>query len=184
MMFMVCLLSNDGIKIRILGTWQLRFIIFLFCLFFRNQLEKVDFLIKTLIKEFSLCWTSFYIYFYNYLDLYELEFIWTLFKIYDSDVFYLNLWLNICFLNNFVNIREYPWIPVDMKKKGGYPHNEYLTDMGTSTGRIFIQRIRYGEATTRTLPAPLTSLVVHLWFLKLSRRCEKSLVTLEVEWLN
>jgi len=49
------LLSNDGIKIRILGTWQLRFIIYLFCLFFRNQLEKVDFFIKTLIKEFLLC---------------------------------------------------------------------------------------------------------------------------------
>jgi len=29
-------------------------------------------LIKTLIKKFSLCWTSFYNYFYNYLDLYEL----------------------------------------------------------------------------------------------------------------
>ena len=55
MMFMVCLLSNDGIKIRILDTWQLRFIICLFCLIFRNQLEKVDFLIKPLIKEFSLC---------------------------------------------------------------------------------------------------------------------------------
>jgi len=49
----------------------------------------VSLLIKTLIKEFSLCWTLFYIYFYNYLDLYQLEFIWTLFKIYDSDVFYL-----------------------------------------------------------------------------------------------
>ena len=48
-------------------------------------------LIKTLIEEFSLCWTSFYIYFYNYLDLYELEFVWTLFKIYDSDVFYFIL---------------------------------------------------------------------------------------------
>ena len=48
-------------------------------------------LIKTLIKEFLLCWTSFYIYFYNYLDLYELEFIWTLFKIYNIDVFYFIL---------------------------------------------------------------------------------------------
>jgi len=54
-------------------------------------LEKVDFLIKTLIKEFSLCWTFFYIYFYNYLDLYEFEFIWTLFKIYDIHVFYFIL---------------------------------------------------------------------------------------------
>ena len=43
---------------------------------------------------------SFYVYFYNYLDLYEFEFVWTLFKIYDIDAFYfiyLNLWLNICF---------------------------------------------------------------------------------------
>ena len=55
MLFMVCLLSNDEIKIRILGTWQLRFIICLFYLFSRNQLEKVEFLIKILIKEFSLC---------------------------------------------------------------------------------------------------------------------------------
>ena len=55
MTFMVCLLSNDGIKIRILGTWQFKFIIYLFCLFFRNELEKLDFLIKILIKEFPLC---------------------------------------------------------------------------------------------------------------------------------
>ena len=86
MMFMVCLLSNDEIKIRILNTWQLSFIICLFYLF-----EKVSLLIKALIKKFSLYSTSFYIYFYNYLDLYELEFIWTLFKIYDSDVFYFIL---------------------------------------------------------------------------------------------
>jgi len=33
-------------KLRILGTWQLRFIIWLF---FRNQSEKVNLLIKTLI---------------------------------------------------------------------------------------------------------------------------------------
>jgi len=44
---------------------------------------------ETLIKEFPLDWTSFYIYFCNYLDLYELEFIWILFKIYDTNVFYL-----------------------------------------------------------------------------------------------
>jgi len=37
MTFMICLLSNDEIKIRILGMWQLKFIICLFCLFFRNQ---------------------------------------------------------------------------------------------------------------------------------------------------
>ena len=62
------------------------------------------------------------------------------------------------FLNNFVNIRGYPWIPADMKKIDGYPHNGYLTDMGTGMGQIFIQRVGYGRTTTRTLPAPLTSL--------------------------
>jgi len=101
----------------------------------------VDFLIKTLIKEFSLCWTSFYIYFYNYLYLYELEFIWTLFKIYDNDVFYFILFefmIKYLYFNNFVNTRGYPWIPADMKKIGGYPHNGYPTDMGTGTGHIFI----------------------------------------------
>jgi len=30
--------------------------------------------------------------------------------------------------------------------------------MGMGTGQIFIQRVGYGGATTRTLPAPLTSL--------------------------
>jgi len=44
------------------------------------------------------------------------------------------------------------------KKIGGYPHNGYSTDMGTSMGRIFIQQVGYEGATTRTLPAPLTSL--------------------------
>ena len=34
---------------------------------------------------------SLYLYFYDYLDLYELEFVSTLFKIYDSDVFYFIL---------------------------------------------------------------------------------------------
>jgi len=82
-------LSNDGIKIKIFGTWQLKFII---CLFFRNPLDEiVSLLIKTLIKKFSLCSMSFYIYFYDYLNLYQLEFIWTLFKIYDSDAFYFIL---------------------------------------------------------------------------------------------
>jgi len=32
-----------------------------------------------------------YIYFYNYLDLYGLEFVRNLFKIYDNDVFYFIL---------------------------------------------------------------------------------------------
>jgi len=47
-----------------------------------------------------------------------------------------------------------------MKKIDGYPHNGYPMDMGTSTGQIFIQRVGYGGATTRTLPASLTSLVI------------------------
>jgi len=45
-----------------------------------------------------------------------------------------------------------------MKKIDGYPHNGYPTDMGTGTGRIFIQWVGYEGTTTRTLPAPLTSL--------------------------
>ena len=27
------------------------------------------------------------------------------------------------------------WVPVHMKKIGGYPYNGYPTDMGTGTGR-------------------------------------------------
>jgi len=77
-------------------------------------------------------------------------------------LFYLNLWLNFLFLINFVNTRGYPWIPANMKKIDGYPHNGYLTDMGTGTGQIFIQRVGYEGATTRTLPAPLTSLILTL----------------------
>jgi len=52
-----------------------------------------------------------------------------------------------------------------MKKIDGYLHNGYSMNMSMSTGRIFIQRGRifiqrvgYGGATTRTLPALLTSL--------------------------
>jgi len=48
-----------------------------------------------------------------------------------------------------------------MKKIDGYPHNGYPTDMGTGTGQIFIQWVGYVGATTRTLPAPLTSLGVN-----------------------
>jgi len=46
------------------------------------------------------------------------------------------------------------------EKIDGYPHNGYPMDMGMGmgTGRIFIQRVEYGGATTRTLLAPLTSL--------------------------
>jgi len=65
--------------------------LFILFIFQKSIRERVSLLIKILIKEFSSCSTSFYIYFYNYLDLYQLEFIWTLFKIYDSNVFYFNL---------------------------------------------------------------------------------------------
>jgi len=47
-----------------------------------------------------------------------------------------------------------------MKKIGRYPHNEYPTDKGTSTGQIFIQQVGYMGAITRTLPVPLTSLIL------------------------
>jgi len=47
-----------------------------------------------------------------------------------------------------------------MKKIGGYPHNGYPTNM--DTGQIFIPRIGYEGATTRTLPALLTSLITSL----------------------
>jgi len=62
------------------------------------------------------------------------------------------------FLNNFVNTRGYLWIPADMKKIGGYPYNGYPTDMGTSTRRIFIQRVGCGGATTRPVDIP-----THKW---------------------
>ena len=66
------------------------------------------------------------------------------------------------FKNTFVNTRGYPWIHADMKKIGGHSHDRYPTDMGTGMGRIFIQRVGCGGATTRTLPAPLTFLVPSL----------------------
>jgi len=44
------------------------------------------------------------------------------------------------------------------EKMDGYRYNGYPTDMGTGTGQIFIQRVGYKGAITRTLPAPLTSL--------------------------
>jgi len=72
--------------------------------------------------------------------------------------FFLNLWLNIYFLNNFVNTHEYSWILADIKKIDEYLHNGYPTDMEMSTRQIFIQRVGYGGTTTRPLPIPLTSL--------------------------
>jgi len=61
-----------------------------------------------------------------------------------------------------------------MKKIGGYPNNECPTDMGTGMGQIFIEWIGYGRATTRTLPAPLTSLIV---IVRPTFSCPKSLRT-------
>jgi len=46
-----------------------------------------------------------------------------------------------------------------MKKIGKYPLDGYPTNIGMGTGRIFIRQVGYGGTTTRTLPAPLTSLV-------------------------
>jgi len=127
----------------------------------------VGLLIKTLIKEFSLDWTSFYIYFsiiWTCINLSLFELYLKLMTVMYFILFYLNLWLNIYLLNNFVNIRGYPWIPADMKKIDGYPQNGYPTDMGTDTRQIFIQ-VGYGGATTRTLPAPLTSLITNLFLI-------------------
>ena len=46
-----------------------------------------------------------------------MNFIWSLFKIYNNDVFYLNLWLNIYFLKYFC---KYPRVAVDTR---GYEKN-------------------------------------------------------------
>ena len=62
--------------------------LFILFIFQESKSKKVGLLIKALIKEFPLCSTSFYIYFCNYLDLYQLEFIWTLFQIYDSCILF------------------------------------------------------------------------------------------------
>ena len=56
---MICLLSNDGIKIRILGTWVYYLVIF------QESIGESE-----LIEQ-----NTNYIYFYNYLDLYGLEFV-------------------------------------------------------------------------------------------------------------
>jgi len=50
--------------------------------------------------------------------------------------------LNIYFYF-FINTRGYLWISVDIKRLCEYPHNRYLTDMGTGTRQIFIQRVGY-----------------------------------------
>jgi len=47
--------------------------------------------------------------------------------------------------------RGYPWV-------SKYPYRDTHTDMGTSTGTIFIQRGGDGYHTTRTRGYPLTSL--------------------------
>jgi len=73
---MVCLLSNDGNQNK--NTWHVAievYYLFILFIFQESKSKKVGLLIKALIKEFPLCSTSFYIYFCNYLDLYQLEFI-------------------------------------------------------------------------------------------------------------
>jgi len=69
------------------------------------------------------------------LSLFEL---YLKFRIVMYFILFLNLWLNI-----FVNTRGYPWIPADMKKIDGYPHNGFPTNIGTGTWHIFIQRVGY-----------------------------------------
>jgi len=54
-------------------------------------------------------------------------------------VFYLNLQLKYVVKYLFLFFCKYPWVPVDIKKLCGYPHNGYLTDMDTGTRQIFIQ---------------------------------------------
>ena len=133
----------------------MRFIICLFCLFFRNQSEEVNLLIKALIKEFSLCWTRHFIFTIiiiwicmnlNWFELY-LKFMTVMYFI----LFYFNLWLNICFLNNFVNTHGYPWILTYKKKIGGYP---YRYGYGYETDIYPASKVR--GTTTHILPAPLT----------------------------
>jgi len=48
------------------------------------------------------------------------------------------------------------------EKIDGYPHNGYPKDMGTGTRKIFIQQVRYGGATTRTIPTniPIWNLII------------------------
>jgi len=64
--------------------------------------------------------------------------------------------------SSFICKCRYLWIFVNIKKICWYPHNKCITDtykdMGTGTKHIFIQRVGYKGATTRTLPALLTSL--------------------------
>jgi len=62
-------------------------------------------------------------------------------------VFYLNLRLKYVVKYLFLFFCKYPYIFVDIKKLCGTEH-------------IFIQWIGYGGTTTRTLPAPLTSLII------------------------
>jgi len=50
-----------------------------------------------------------------------------------------------------------------MKKIGGYPHNGYPIDIGTSTEQIFIQQVGYKRTATRILPASFTSILLNAW---------------------
>lgn len=52
------------------------------------------------------------------------------------------------------------WISMNIKKLYGYPYNAYWTDMYTRTRQIFIQRVRYESVIIRTLPIPVTSLLL------------------------
>jgi len=76
------------------NTWYLVIeVYYLFILFiFQESIRGSEFIDQSTNQRiFIVLNTSFYIYYYNYLNLYELKLIWTLFKIYDSDVFYFIL---------------------------------------------------------------------------------------------
>jgi len=74
-------------------------------------------------------------------------------------LFYLNLRLKYIVKYLFIFFCKYLRVAVDIKKLCRYPHNEYPTDMCMGTRQIFIQRVGYEGATTRTLPVPLISLI-------------------------
>jgi len=62
----------------------------------------------------------------------------------------------------FYFICKYPRVLVDIKKYVSTHIMDTCTNMGTSTGQIFIQLVGFGGATTHTLLAMLTSLALQL----------------------
>jgi len=62
--------------------------------------------------------------------------------------------LSKIFKNKIVNIHEYLWISVDIKKIYEYRTHvtNIRTDMETGTKEIFIQYVKYERVTDRTYP--------------------------------